>query len=325
MTTKPTIVLLTAEDEDRYPGLEQVENVATLIHVRDEASLKDALPQADILLVTDFRARMLQKVWPGDHHIDWLHATAAGVDALMFPEVVNSDIRVTNARGVFDRGIAEYVLGAILLFAKDTINNIRYQRRHQWRHRETELIQGSRALVVGAGSIGRKVAGLLRAAGMTVIGTARSARQDDRFDAVYANDKLHDLLPESDYVIITAPLTDDTRGLFDHKAFSSMKPSARLINVGRGPIVVESDLVDALENKIISGAALDVFEQEPLDEQSLLWEMPQVMISAHMAGDFIGWRRALIDQFVENFHNWSEGRELFNVVDKQSGFVSSKV
>ncbi len=103
-----------------------------------------------------------------------------------------------------------------------------------------------------------------------------------------------------------------------------MKPSARLINVGRGPIVVESDLVDALENQIIAGAALDVFEQEPLDEQSPLWEMPQVMISAHMAGDFVGWRRALIDQFVENYRNWVEGKELFNAVDKHSGFVSSK-
>lgn len=321
---KPTIVLLTAEDEDRYPGLEQVEDAARLIHVRDEASLKDALPQADILLVTDFRTKMLRKVWPKDHHIDWLHATAAGVDALMFPEIVNSDIRVTNARGVFDRGIAEYVLGAVLMFAKDTINNLRYQRRHQWRHRETELIRGSNALIIGAGSIGREVAGLLRAAGMRAVGTARSAREDEHFNAVYANDRLFELLPEADYVIITAPLTDDTRGLFDHKAFSSMKPSARLINVGRGPIVVESDLVDALENKIISGAALDVFEQEPLDEQSPLWEMPQVMISAHMAGDFTGWRRALIDQFVENYRNWVEGEELFNVVDKQSGFVSSK-
>jgi len=320
---KPTIVLLTAEDEDPYPGLEVLEDSARLIHVRDEVSLKAALPEANILLVTDFRTQMLRRVWPDSHHIDWVHATAAGVDALMFPEIVNSDIRVTNARGVFNRGIAEYVLGAILMFAKDTINNLQYQRRHQWRHRETELIDGRSALIVGAGSIGREVAGLLRAVGIRTAGIARRAREDDHFDAVYGRDKLYDLLADADYVIITAPLTDDTRGLFDHKAFAGMKPSARLINVGRGPVVVESDLVEALENRLISGAALDVFEQEPLDEQSPLWEMPQVMISAHMAGDFIGWRRALIDQFVENYRNWCEGKELFNVVDKRSGFVSS--
>lgn len=324
MASEPIIVLLTAEDEDPYPGLEAVTDSARLIHVRDEESLQAALPEADILLVTDFRTRMLQRAWPENHHIDWVHATAAGVDALMFPEIVNSDIRVTNARGVFDRGIAEYVLGAILMFAKDTINNLRYQRRHQWQHRETELIRGCNALIIGAGSIGREVAGLLRASGMRAVGIARSDREDEHFDAVYANVKLFELLPEADYVIITAPLTDATHGLFDHKAFAGMKPSARLINVGRGPIVVESDLVDALENQMISGAALDVFEQEPLDEQSPLWEMPQVMISAHMAGDFIGWRRALIDQFVENYRNWVDGKELFNVVDKQSGFVSSR-
>ncbi len=324
MASKPTIVLLTAEDEDRYPGLDAIEDHAILIHARDEAALKEALPRADILLVTDFRTEMLQRVWPSRHHIDWVHATAAGVDALMFPELVNSDLQVTNARGVFDRGIAEYVLGAILLFAKDTMNNLIYQRRHQWRHRETELIRDRHVLIVGAGSIGREVSKLLRSVGMIVTGTGRSDREDSDFDAVHANEKLHELLPDADYVVITAPLTDQTRGLFDHETFACMKPSARLINVGRGPVVVEDDLADALQRQVIAGAALDVFEAEPLDEQSPLWEMPNVMISAHMAGDFIGWRRALIDQFVNNFHRWRRDESLFNIVDKHKGYVSSK-
>jgi phosphoglycerate dehydrogenase-like enzyme len=163
----------------------------------------------------------------------------------------------------------------------------------------------------------------LRAAGMRVLGTARSARKDEAFDAVYANDDLHGVLPEADYVVITAPLTEQTEGLFDAAAFERMKNSARLINVGRGPIVQETALIEALQNGQIGGAALDVFETEPLPADNPLWDMPEVMISAHMAGDFIGWRRALGEQFVENFRRWAGGDTLFNVVDKTRGYVKA--
>jgi len=193
----PEILVLTAVDDDDLPGLETLADVATITYARDEKSLREGLVKTDILVVTDFRTELLRKVWPGQHKISWLHATSAGVDALMFPELVNSDIQVTNARGVFNRGIAEYVLGAILMFAKDTLNNLRYQREHQWQHRETQLVRGSVALIVGAGSIGREVASLLRCLGMRVLGTDLVAREDESFDEVRANDELHDLLPEA--------------------------------------------------------------------------------------------------------------------------------
>lgn len=323
MSHTPNITVLTAPDESALPGLEDLGGRARVRYARDEAALAEALPDTDILLVTDFRTDMLRKVWPAEHRIRWVHATSAGVDALMFPELVDSDIVVTNARGVFNRGIAEYVLGAILMFAKDTLANLRLQRAHQWRHRETELVRKQTALIVGAGSIGREVAGFLRAAGMRVLGTARSARKDEAFDAVYANDDLHRVLPEADYVVITAPLTEQTEGLFDAAAFERMKASARLINVGRGPIVKEAALIEALQSGQIGGAALDVFETEPLPADNPLWDMPEVMISAHMAGDFIGWRRALGEQFVENFRRWAGGDALFNVVDKTRGYVAA--
>lgn len=323
MSDTPCIVLLTAADEDRLPGLEAIEDEVELIHVRKEDDLRKSLPRADILLVTDFRTDMLERAWPGEHRISWVHATSAGVDALMFPELVDSDLVVTNARGIFNRGIAEYVLGAVLLMAKDSINNLRYQERHQWRHRETELIQNRTALIIGAGSIGRDVAWLLGAAGMRVIGTARSAREDENFDAVYAGDKLYDLLPEADYVIVTAPLTDETRGIIDRDAFSRMQPTACFINVARGEIVAQDDLIEALRREQIAGAVLDVFETEPLEEDSPLWDMPQVMISAHMAGDFTGWKQALGEQFVDNFRRWCKGETLRNLVDKDKGYGDS--
>jgi phosphoglycerate dehydrogenase-like enzyme len=316
MVQQPRILVLTAPDEPDLPGLEAIAGEACIDYARDEATLTAGLPETDILVVTDFRTEILRRAWPGEHHIGWLHATSAGVDALMFPQLVSDPVQITNARGVFDRGIAEYVAGAVLVFAKDTLGNLRHQRAHQWVHRETELIRGRHALVVGAGSIGCEVGALLRALGLQVTGTARHARKDPVFGWVHPSEVLLDLLPEADFVIVTAPLTEQTRGLFDRRAFDAMQPHARFINVGRGPIVRTEPLIAALREGRIAGAALDVLEEEPLNPASPLWDMPNVMISAHMAGDFIGWRRALGEQFVENFRRYRRGDPLCNTVEK---------
>ncbi len=310
------ILVLVAPGEPELPGLEALPGDTRVRTVSGEAELRAALPDSDVLVVSDFRSDLLERCWPERHRIRWVHATSAGVDALTFPALWRGDIPITNARGLFDRGIAEYVLGAILFFAKDFAGNLRYQGQRQWRHRDTERIDGHQVLVVGAGSIGGEVSQLLRAAGMTVIGLARSARDDPRFDRIDAVDRLLALLPEADVVVITAPLTDATRGLFDRRAFAAMKPSARLVNVGRGPIVNTGDLVAALHDGVIAGAALDVFEEEPLPPGHPLWTMPNVMISAHMAGDFIGWRRALGEQFTDNFRRWRRGERLLNLVER---------
>ncbi len=322
MSTKPAIAVLTAADEGWPPGLEALEGAAELKLCNDRDSLLRHLPEADILLVTDFRTDLLEDVWPREHRIRWIHATSAGVDALMIPPIRNSDIPVTNARGVFDRPIAEFVLGLVLSFAKDFPGSLRYQQQRRWQHRDTERIQGQRVLVVGAGSIGRQIARLLGAVGMRVDGVARSARDSDPdFERVHASNSLLDHLPEADFVVIAAPLTDDTRGMFGAEAFRAMQASARLINIGRGPIVQTDALVQALEAGELAGAGLDVFEEEPLPADHPLWGFPNVLISAHMAGDVVGWRETLIRQFIDNFRCWQQGRELPNQVDKARGYV----
>lgn len=311
------IVVLSAVDEPDLPGLEALAESASIDYARDEARLRDALLSHDILVVTDFRDDLLRRCWPENPSIRWVHATSAGVDALMFPALVESDITVTNARGIFDQGIAEYVLGAILAFAKDTFGNIYYRQKSQWKHRETALIKGKKALIVGTGSIGSCTGRLLAAVGIEVNGIARSEKKQQGFNAVYPGTQLLECLAEADYVVIAAPLTSQTRHLFDERAFAAMKPTAFLINVGRGPIVKTPALLEALEAEKISGAALDVFEEEPLPTDHPLWQYDNVMISAHMAGDFIGWRRALGEQFVENFRHWQNAQPLFNQVKKQ--------
>jgi phosphoglycerate dehydrogenase-like enzyme len=157
---------------------------------------------------------------------------------------------------------------------------------------------------------------------MRVRGVGRTARGDDPdFGAVTASTDLTRLLPEADYVVLAAPLTPATRDMIDAAALARMRPSARLINVGRGPLVAEDDLVEALRAGRIAGAALDVFVDEPLAPSSPLWGMPNVIVSPHMSGDVVGWRDELVRLFTDNLDRFAHGRELRNVVDKRLGYV----
>lgn len=312
----PTITAL-SDPGDLPPGLDRARARATVNLATDPDSLARHLPTTDILLVTDFRTDALAQNWHRADKLQWIHATSAGVDQILFPQLRASDVTVTNARGFFDRSIAEYVLGVILAFAKDTRANIAYQNKHEWCHRDTETIRHKRVLVIGAGSIGHEIGSICRAVGMQVDGVARSTRAgNDVFDHIHATADLHRHLPNADYVVIAAPLTDSTRGLFDDTAFATMQNGARLVNIGRGPIVQTDALLRALDAGQIAGAALDVYEQEPLPADHPLWQRDDVLMSAHMAGDFIGWREALIDQFLDNFTRWQDGDPLQSVVNK---------
>ncbi|MDT0617684.1 D-2-hydroxyacid dehydrogenase [Salinisphaera sp. P385] len=317
----PVVTVLTAPDEDPPPGLDQLDGRAEVRMSADTPQLASQLPGTDVLLVTDFRTDAVVEAWPAADRLGWVHATSAGVDALLFPALRESDIALTNARGIFDRPIAEYVLGLILAFAKDTRGNIELQQAAEWRHRDTERIDHKQVLVIGAGAIGGEIARLCTAAGMQVDGIARTARDVPGFASVHAIDALSDHLPRADYVVVAAPLNKATHHLFDADAFRAMKPGARFINIGRGPIVDTDALVQALESGEIAGAGLDVFEEEPLPADHPLWGLPNVILSAHMAGDFRGWRAALIDQFMTNFDRWQAGEPLHNLVDKKRGAV----
>ncbi|OWL90905.1 D-2-hydroxyacid dehydrogenase [Halopseudomonas aestusnigri] len=310
------VLVLVAPGDAPLPGLDDLPTTVELRTVSSESDLRTHLPQTDVLVVTDFRTDLLERCWPDEHRIRWVHATSAGVDALMFPALWDSDVLLTNARGVFDLGIAEYVLGAVLMHAKDSLGNLALQRQQRWQHRETALVARQRALVIGAGSIGSEVARLLSALDIEVIGIARTARSAEHFSRVLASEQLDGALPEADIVVITAPLTDATRGLINRDRLARMRADALLVNVGRGAIVVTDDLVAALQAGQLGGAVLDVVDPEPLPEGHPLWELPNVMLSAHMAGDFIGWRRALGEQFMANLQRWLADEPLLNIVNR---------
>jgi phosphoglycerate dehydrogenase-like enzyme len=277
---------------------------------------------ADALFVWDFLSTAIEPAWHAADRAQWVHIAAAGVDPLLFPALRSSDVTVTNSRGIFEGPIAEYVLGLVIAMAKDFATTMDDQRHHRWQHRETERIAGRQALVVGTGPIGRATARLLRAAGLRVEGIGRREILDDPdFGTVFPMSRLTERLTGADFVIALAPLTDATRGMFNRETFAAMRPTARLINVGRGPLVVTDDLVKAIEDGTIAGAALDVFETEPLRENSPLWSLPNVLLSPHMSGDTVGWKADLADLFVTNFRRWLGGEPLLNVVDKQLGYV----
>ncbi|MEU6606940.1 D-2-hydroxyacid dehydrogenase [Streptomyces shenzhenensis] len=315
-TPVPTLLVL---DADPLPRLGRLTGRARVVHA-DERTLAGLLPTADVLLVWDFASRAVRDAWPGGGpRPRWVHTASAGVDHLMCPELAGSDTVVTNARGIFDRPIAEYVAALVLAIAKDLPRTLDLQRQRTWRHREARRLAGTRACVVGSGPIGRTIARTLKALEVTPAIVGRVPRT-----GIHGPDDLDRLMSRADWVIAAAPLTERTRGMFDARRFGVMQPSAHFINVGRGQLVVEDALVEALSKRWIAGAALDVFATEPLAPGSPLWRLPGLIVSPHMSGDTVGWRDELGSQFVELYERWAAGRPLVNVVDKKRGYVPGR-
>jgi phosphoglycerate dehydrogenase-like enzyme len=312
-------VTLLVLDAEPPPRLGRLTGRARVIHA-DEASLAKQLPDADVLLVWDFTSHAVRRAWPGDGpRPRWVHTASAGVEHVLCPELVASDTVVTNARGIFDQPIAEYVAALVLAMAKDLPRTWDLQQEREWRHRETQRVAGTRACVVGSGPIGRAIERTLKALGVRTALVGRTPRT-----GIHGPEDLDRLIARADWVVCAAPLTDETRGMFDERRFGVMQPSARFINVGRGALVVEKDLAQALSKRWLAGAALDVFEHEPLPPDSPLWDAPGLLVSPHMSGDTVGWRDDLGAQFVELFERWEAGRPLLNVVDKKRGYVPGR-
>ncbi len=326
LMTEPRVLVLVSAGPTAGPtvppALQRLDGRAR-VTFGDEKSLVEALPDADVLLVWDFSSDALRSAWPGGGpRPGWVHTASAGVDRLLFPALVESDTVVTNARGIFDQPIAEYVAGMVIAMAKDFHATADLQRRREWRHRETRKVAGSRAVVVGSGPIGRRIGVTLTALGVEVdLVGRRGTDGDPDFGRVHASESLPALLAEADWVVCAAPLTAATTGLFDADTFGHMKRGAHFVNVGRGAHVVEDDLVAALRSGRLGGAALDVFASEPLTADSPLWQVPGLLVSPHMSGDTVGWRDDLAEQFADNFDRWLAGEPLVNVVDKRLGYV----
>lgn len=324
MNARRNVVVLGAKGAADLPGSEQIENEVNLRFANSIEQLRQKLPGSEILLGWDFRADELSAAWDYATDLAWIHWCGAGVDAVLFPGLKQSKVILTNARGVFDRAMAEYVLGLVIALAKGFPQTFSAQSSRTWFYRLSEMIEDRSALIVGTGSIGRAIARLLRNVSMRVSGVGRSRRPADAdFDSIFAIDELDQVLGDFDFVISVVPLTDKTQGLFSQRQFSLMRSSARFINVGRGASVHEPALVDALRQGDIAGAALDVFNCEPLPDDSPLWTTDNLIVSPHISGDYIGHKEKLVEQFIDNLRRYLNGESLCNEVDKSVGFVRS--
>jgi phosphoglycerate dehydrogenase-like enzyme len=313
-----------ATDEDPPPGIGAIADTVDLAFADDVRTLAEALEGAGVLFAWHPRSELLSGAWGSAGDLKWIQSASAGVDNLLFPELAASHVVLTNARGIYEDAIAEYVLGLMLGLAKGFTAVFERQQRREWQHRETERLERKRVLVVGVGPIGRAIARNCAALRMSVRGVASTTRPgDDVLAEIAAIERLTDAVSSADYVVNTLPSTDETHHVFDHAVFEAMNPWTRFVNVGRGSTVDERALIRALETGQIAGAALDVFEQEPLPHDSPLWTMPNVIVSPHMAGDAAGWREGVVELFVRNLERYLTGRPLLNVVDKTRGYVPS--
>ncbi|EYT62400.1 2-hydroxyacid dehydrogenase [Dietzia sp. UCD-THP] len=319
--TRPAVVLLTAGGVAPPAHLDELRGLAEVRQCTAD-TLAEALPGAEVLLVWDIFSDALASAWHAADALRWVHVAAAGVDALLFDELRDSDVLVTNARGVFDGPIAEYVLACVLAHDKQLHRTEALQRAGEWHHRETTRVAGRRALVVGTGGIGRATARLLRAVGMNVRGAGRRPSDDDEdFGVVLDSARLADHLGDVDHLVMVAPLTEATRGMLGEVELAALPDGAHVINVGRGQLVDQ----EALTSEIAAGrlsAHLDVLVVEPLPDGDPLWTLDGAHISPHMSGDVEGWRDTLSRQFLDHLQTWLRGAEPGPAVDKGRGYVS---
>ena len=259
----------------------------------------------------------------------WIHSQAAAVHQFMFPEMVNSDVIITNARDVHGPVVAEQVIAMMFALAKRMPAAVRFQQKHVWGqdamsrgHSRTRELAGATVGLVGLGSIGRKVAKHASALGMRVIAVREHPEKEkpQYVDEVLPTAKLQELLAQSDYVVLSTPVTAETTGMIGARQLAAMKPEAFLLNVGRGPLIDEAALIEVLREHKIGGAALDVFDQEPLPRDSPLWDLEDLLITPHTAGiSEKMWERHYV-LFSENLRRYLSGQPLLGLVDKHSGY-----
>jgi phosphoglycerate dehydrogenase-like enzyme len=257
-------------------------------------------------------------------NLRWIHVMSAGLDTVLSAELEESPAVLTNGRGVFSLSLGEWAIGAILYFAKDFRRLIRSQAEGRWDPFDVVEISGQTVGIVGYGDIGRAVAARAGALGMRVLGLNRRGPLPDHPDVlaqeIFAPRDRIRMIEQCDYLVVTAPLTPHTRGLIGEVELAAMKPDSVVINIGRGPVIQEEALLRALSEKRIKGAALDVFDTEPLPDGHPFYSLENVLLSPHSADHTTVWLTNAMEFFLENLQRFRKGESLVNVIEKGRGY-----
>jgi phosphoglycerate dehydrogenase-like enzyme len=318
-------ILIAAKSTGPTPDLlESIRSEARIVVGNKLADFGDSLADGTVLLNWSGTRELLREIFLAAPKLKWVHSRNAGLDSMLFPELVESPIPLTNGSGVFSPSLGEFSLLAMLYFAKDVPRLRRQQSASSWKPFDMEPIAGKTVGILGYGDIGREVALRAKAMGMRVLALKRHAPQTSGdpgpVDGFYLTAQLLELVPLCDYVVVTAPLTEETKHMVGVEAFAAMQPGAVIINVGRGPVIDEAAMIEALEEGRIKGAGLDVFEHEPLLSDSPLYKMDNVLLSPHCADNHAEWLDDAVRFFVEQYQRFSKGEPLRNVVDKRRGY-----
>lgn len=301
----------------RFPGLR-------VAHLQHSTGLEQELADADIFMGYSLGPDLLSRA----HKLQWIHAVSAGVTQFMYPELRERGVLVTNATSVHAIPIAQHILGMLVALARRFPDSLRQQQQGLWGQNELwtapvkpRELSGQTILFIGFGEIGRETARLLRPLEMHIWAVTHSGSStSDLAERFFTASKLHDVLPQADFVVVAAPDTPQTRNMLGAREFALMKPTAYLINIARGTLIDEPALIDALQRNRIAGAALDVTVKEPLPPESPLWKLPNAFITPHVSGATENTWQRQEELIAENLQRWFEGKQPRNLVDLARGY-----
>jgi phosphoglycerate dehydrogenase-like enzyme len=282
--------------------------------------LEDTMREADVI----YTLRLPQNLAERSPKLKWVQFISAGVESVREASTLGSDVLVTNASGCHAIPIAEHVLGFMLMLAKQTRRYLASQQAKNWDRFFPEELGGKTMGIVGLGSIGREVARIAKALRMKVLATRRSTTKRESgvegVDDIYPASELTLMFPECDYVVVSVPLTPETTKMIGERELRAMKPSAYFINIARGKVVDQPILIKALKEGWIAGAAIDVTDPEPLPPESELWDVPNLIITAHIAGGTYGTGYRAVQLFRDNLKRYLAGEKLVNIIDRARGY-----
>jgi phosphoglycerate dehydrogenase-like enzyme len=318
MSKENPVLVLASENDPQFTMLNELPHTVC----GDLAACAQAAKEATVILQWSGSRDLLRAAFAACNKVRWIHSRAAGLDNVLFPELVESPVLLTNGRGVFSASLGEFVLAAILYFAKDLRRMIRNQTAAVWEPFDVEEISGQTVGIFGYGDIGRAVATRVHALGMRVLATKRHApgSTDPLVEHFYMPEERREMIAECDYIVVTAPLTRETRHIIADAEFAVMKNTAVVINVGRGPVIAEAALLQALSSKRIRGAGLDVFEHEPLPPDHMLYKLENVLLSPHCADHTADWQDQAMRFFLTQYVRFERREPLDSVVNKHLGY-----
>ncbi|QGH36065.1 D-2-hydroxyacid dehydrogenase [Gracilibacillus salitolerans] len=316
-----TLVINMNLDENLFNEIKQEIPDWNVIANKDTDKIQDEMAEAEVVL--HWKRAAAPVLLEENKRLKWVQTWSAGVNGLPLEPLQQKNVTLTSANGVHAYPISETIFALMLGLTRKIHTYVRQQQEKTWHNAGIKLEMHEKTIgIIGVGAIGQETAKIAKAFGMKVLGVRHSGKRADHVDEMYTPDQLADILPLCDYVVITLPLTEETTGMFGAEELRLMKNSAFLINIGRGPIVKEDELIQALENHEIAGAGLDVFQAEPLPEDSPLWTMDNVIVTPHTAGATEHYtERVIRDIFIPNLRHYLESSTPnMNVVDYEKGY-----